>query len=69
MYIVAYISKAEREQGLLLKNAQKEAREEGNLDAVKELRHLGHIYLNHREVCYTLAFIYLSTIQDPVSPC
>ena len=50
MYIVSYVTKAERELGQLIKTAQREAREEGNLDAVKELRHLGRVYVSHREV-------------------
>ena len=49
-YIVSYVTKAERELGQLIKTAQREAREEGNLDAVKELRHLGRVYVSHREV-------------------
>lgn len=49
MYIVSYISKAEREMGTLLKLAQQEARD-GNVDAMSELRQLGTVYLNHREV-------------------
>ncbi|KAJ8050313.1 ATP-dependent DNA helicase PIF1 [Holothuria leucospilota] len=49
MYIVSYISKAEREMGTLLKLALQEARD-GNLDAMSELRQLGTVYLNHREV-------------------
>ncbi|KAJ8027670.1 ATP-dependent DNA helicase PIF1 [Holothuria leucospilota] len=49
MYIVSYISKAEREMGDLLKTAQQEARE-GNVNAMDELRKLGSLYLHHREV-------------------
>ncbi|XP_072015048.1 uncharacterized protein [Amphiura filiformis] len=49
MYIVSYISKAEREMGDLLKNASKEARE-GNSEAITELQKLGSVYLTHREV-------------------
>ncbi|XP_053406580.1 uncharacterized protein LOC128559306 [Mercenaria mercenaria] len=49
MYIVSYISKAERELGDLLRNAQKEANE-GHLEPVKQLRKLGNVYLNSREV-------------------
>ncbi|KAJ8026271.1 hypothetical protein HOLleu_34067 [Holothuria leucospilota] len=49
MYIVSYISKAEREMGQLLKSAQEEARK-GNTNAMDELRQLGSVYLNHREV-------------------
>ncbi|XP_078579125.1 uncharacterized protein LOC144863641 isoform X1 [Branchiostoma floridae x Branchiostoma japonicum] len=48
-YIVSYISKAEREMGKLLKEAQKEARE-GNEDVVTEMRKVGNAYLHHREV-------------------
>lgn len=54
MYIVSYISKAERELGLLLKTAQKQAREHHNMDAIKELRTLGQIYVHHREVTLQL---------------
>ncbi|KAJ8034442.1 ATP-dependent DNA helicase PIF1 [Holothuria leucospilota] len=49
MYILSYMTKAEHEMGSLLKQAQQEARE-GNTDAVAELRRLGSVYLNHREV-------------------
>ncbi|KAJ8050356.1 hypothetical protein HOLleu_03530 [Holothuria leucospilota] len=49
MYILSYISKAEREMGDLLKTAQQEARER-NLNAMDELRKLGSHYLLHREV-------------------
>ncbi|KAJ8043493.1 hypothetical protein HOLleu_10600 [Holothuria leucospilota] len=49
MYILSYMTKAEHEMGSLLKQAQQEARD-GNQDAVAELRRLGSIYLNHREV-------------------
>ncbi|KAI8519597.1 hypothetical protein Bbelb_028540 [Branchiostoma belcheri] len=48
-YIVSYISKAEREMGKLLKQAQKEARE-GNEDVVNEMRKVGSKYIYHREV-------------------
>ncbi|KAI8513472.1 hypothetical protein Bbelb_101110 [Branchiostoma belcheri] len=48
-YIVSYISKAEREMGKLLKQAQKEARE-GNEDVVTETKKVGTKYLHHREV-------------------
>ena len=49
MYIVSYITKAEREMGDLLKNAQKE-HSEGNHDATKQLRKLGSVYLQNREI-------------------
>ena len=58
MYIVSYITKAEREMGDLLTNAQKEAAE-GNNDAVSELRKLGSVYLQNREVSVMNA-IYLT---------
>jgi hypothetical protein len=49
MYIVSYISKAERELGDLLKRVQKEA-EEGHLEPIQQLRQLGNVYLRSREV-------------------
>ena len=49
MYIVSYISKAEREMGDLLKRAQQEAKE-GNNEPVHQLRRLGNVYLHNREV-------------------
>ncbi|XP_072018214.1 uncharacterized protein [Amphiura filiformis] len=49
MYIVSYITKSEREMGDLLRNAQKEAAQ-GNNDAIQQLRKLGSIYLQNREV-------------------
>ncbi|XP_026113641.1 LOW QUALITY PROTEIN: uncharacterized protein LOC113092282 [Carassius auratus] len=50
VYIVSYISKAEREMGLLLANAQKEAHKDGNMDAKQALRKLGSVFLHNREV-------------------
>ena len=49
MYIVSFISKAERKHGDLLRNAQKEAKE-GHLEPVQQLRKLGNVYLNSREL-------------------
>lgn len=49
MYIMSYITKAERELGDLIKTAQKEARQ-NNEEAVQELRKLGNVYLTHREI-------------------
>ena len=57
MYIVSYITKAEREMGDLLTNAQKEA-SEGNVDAVQQLRKLGSVYLQNREIS-VMGAIYL----------
>ena len=49
MYIVGYITKSEREQGDLLRKAQREAAE-GNTEPLKLLQKLGNIYLTHREI-------------------
>ncbi|XP_030019133.1 uncharacterized protein LOC115439438 [Sphaeramia orbicularis] len=50
-YIVSYITKAEREIGLLLSNAQKEASKQGNLSARDAMKKLGSVYLHNRDVC------------------
>ena len=50
MYIIGYISKAEHEVGDLLKRVRKEATE-GHEEPIKQLRNLGNVYLNAREVC------------------
>ncbi|XP_078330659.1 uncharacterized protein LOC111107339 [Crassostrea virginica] len=49
VYIVSYISKSEREMGMLLKQTKIEA-EEGNASARSTLKKIGSAYLNHREV-------------------
>ncbi|XP_061191743.1 uncharacterized protein LOC133199982 [Saccostrea echinata] len=49
VYIISYISKSEREMGMLLKQTKVEA-EEGNLDARETLKKIGSAYLHHREV-------------------
>lgn len=49
VYIVSYISKGEREMGMLLKQTKIEA-EEGNLNARDTMRRIGSAYLHHREV-------------------
>ncbi|KAK6168715.1 hypothetical protein SNE40_019901 [Patella caerulea] len=49
VYIVSYISKSEREIGLLLGDAHKEA-VEGNLDAKSSLKKISSTYLHSREV-------------------
>ncbi|XP_042601481.1 uncharacterized protein LOC122140744 [Cyprinus carpio] len=51
VYIISYISKSEREIGLLLSNAQREARKEGNISAKDALKNLGSVYLHNRDVC------------------
>ncbi|XP_048256969.1 uncharacterized protein LOC125382713 [Haliotis rufescens] len=49
VYIISYISKAEREMGLLLNHAQTEANKD-NSDAKSALKKLGAVYLHNREV-------------------
>ncbi|XP_062603566.1 uncharacterized protein LOC134265363 [Saccostrea cucullata] len=49
VYIISYISKSEREMGMLLKQTQVES-VEGNLSARQTIRRIGSAYLNHREV-------------------
>ena len=49
VYIISYISKSEREMGMLLKQTSIEA-EEGNLSARQTLKKIGSAYLHHREV-------------------
>ena len=49
VYIISYISKAERELGLLLQHTRVEARE-GNLDAQQTMKKIGTAYLHHREI-------------------
>ena len=50
VYIISYISKAERDMGLLLKHAQNEVTTKGNLDAKQALNKLGSVFLHNREV-------------------
>ncbi|XP_072041439.1 uncharacterized protein [Amphiura filiformis] len=49
IYMLSYLTKCEREMGDLLRNAQREARE-GNVDVLTELRKVGNVYLQHREI-------------------
>ncbi|XP_062572298.1 uncharacterized protein LOC134234263 [Saccostrea cucullata] len=49
VYIISYISKSEREMGMLLKQTKLEA-EEGNSDARQTMKKIGSAYLHHREV-------------------
>ncbi|XP_058472555.1 uncharacterized protein LOC131445864 [Solea solea] len=51
VYIISYISKAEKEMGLLLSNAQREAAKDGNVSAKEALKKLGGVYLHNRDVC------------------
>lgn len=49
---ISYISKAEREIGLLLGNAQKEASKQGNVDDKDAFKkNLGTVYLHNRDAC------------------
>ncbi|XP_053179094.1 uncharacterized protein LOC128362380 [Scomber japonicus] len=50
VYIISYISKAERDIGLLLGNAQREASKDGNVSAKEALKSLGSVYLHNRDV-------------------
>lgn len=49
VYIISYISKAERELGLLLQQTKNEAIE-GNCNAQEAMRKVGTAYLHHREI-------------------
>ena len=49
MYILSYVSKAEHELSDVLKDAQRELRD-GNFDLKSEMRKLGNVYLDYREV-------------------
>ena len=49
-YVVSYISKSEKEMGMLLAQTQAEMKD-GNEDAKECLRKLGHVYMQNREVC------------------
>ena len=49
MYILSYISKAEHELSDILRHAQEELKE-GNHDLKTEMRKLGNVYLDYREI-------------------
>ena len=49
VYIISYISKAEREMGMLLRQTKLES-EEGNMNARQTMKAIGNAYLHHREV-------------------
>lgn len=63
VYIISYISKAEREMGLLLGNAQWEAAKEGNASAKDALKKLGSVYLHNRDVCAQEAVYRLTNLH------
>ncbi|XP_038139885.1 uncharacterized protein LOC119782800 [Cyprinodon tularosa] len=50
VYIITYMSKGEKEMGLMLGNTQKESKE-GNVSAKEALKILGRVYLHNRDVC------------------
>ena len=49
VYIISYISKSEREMGMLLRQTKLEA-EERNMNARETMKAIGSAYLHHREV-------------------
>ncbi|KAK3088416.1 hypothetical protein FSP39_018892 [Pinctada imbricata] len=49
VYIISYISKSEREMGMILRQTKIES-EEGNLNAHQTMKAIGSAYLHHREV-------------------
>jgi hypothetical protein len=51
VYIVSYITKAEREMGTLLAQTHREAYAEGNKDAKEVMQTVGRTYMNSRDVC------------------
>ena len=50
VYIVSYISKSEREMGLLLSHAHKEAYSENNVEVKDALKSVSRVYMQCREV-------------------
>ncbi|XP_041863244.1 uncharacterized protein LOC121653673 isoform X1 [Melanotaenia boesemani] len=50
VYIISYISKSEKEVGLLLSKAHKEATKDDNVSAKEALKQIGSVYLNSRDV-------------------
>ncbi|XP_062579865.1 uncharacterized protein LOC134241859 [Saccostrea cucullata] len=62
VYIISYISKSEREMGMLLKQTKIEA-EEGNLDAHQTLKRIGSAYLHHREVSVQEAVYHVCNLK------
>jgi hypothetical protein len=49
MYVISYISKAELELGILLKNVEADLRD-GNLHPMHQLRSLGNVFLQNRDI-------------------
>ncbi|KAK7891183.1 hypothetical protein WMY93_023146 [Mugilogobius chulae] len=50
VYIISYMSKSEREMGLLLRKTQEEATKHGNADAKEAMKKIGQAYLHNRDV-------------------
>ncbi|XP_033967886.2 uncharacterized protein [Pseudochaenichthys georgianus] len=67
VYIISYIAKAEREMGLILSAAHREATQEGNTDAKQAMRKMGRVYLHNRDVCAQEAVYRL--LQMPLKGC
>jgi len=63
VYIISYISKAEKEMGLLLGNAHREATKQGNANAKDALKKLGSVYLHNRDVCAQEAVYRLTNMR------
>ncbi|XP_075334585.1 uncharacterized protein LOC142395729 [Odontesthes bonariensis] len=63
VYIVSYMSKSEREIGLMLGNAQREASRDGNVSAKEALKKLGSVYLHNRDVCAQEAVYRLTSMH------
>ncbi|KAK0138385.1 hypothetical protein N1851_025288 [Merluccius polli] len=63
VYSISYISKAEREMGLLLANAQREVAKDKSSSAKDALKSLGSVYLHNRDVCAQEAVYRLTTMH------
>ncbi|KAK7929411.1 hypothetical protein WMY93_005806 [Mugilogobius chulae] len=50
VYIISYMSKSEREMGLVLRKTQEEATKHGNTDAKEAMKKIGQAYLHNRDV-------------------
>lgn len=67
VYIISCVSKAEREMGLLLGNAHREAAKQDNVNAKDALKKLGPVYLHNRNVCAQEAVYRLT--NTPLKEC
>ena len=63
MYTVSYISKNESKLSEILKKARADMLEEGrHRDIRKQMRSLGNVYFDHREVCVQEAVVRLCSM-------